>query len=122
MTKPIKFGLGAAFGSGKQVTSWIHLHDIANLYRFAVTQQLEGTFNAVTPHPITNEALTKMLAKKMHKPLFLPNIPQFIMKLMLGEMHNLLFSDQNVSAQKILDNGFAFKFPTPEDALTDIIQ
>ncbi|HLA55960.1 MAG TPA: TIGR01777 family oxidoreductase [Flavobacterium sp.] len=120
MEKPIKLGIGSPFGSGKQMQSWIHIDDLAALYYFAVKNNLEGVFNAVAPNPVSNETLTKAIADKLHKPLFMPNVPRFVMKLMLGEMHELLFSSQNVSSQKIRDNGFTFKFQRIDKALDDL--
>lgn len=122
MAKPIKIGFGAAFGNGKQIQSWIHVHDLARLYYFAVLNEWEGIYNATSPHPISNEAQTKLIAKILHKPLWLPNIPRFVMKLALGEMHDLLFNDKNVSAQKVISAGFTFGFPDPESALRDTLQ
>ena len=121
MLKPIKSGFGASFGNGKQQLSWIHIRDLSSLYFFAVKNHWEGTYNAVSPNPISNENLTKLMASKTNSLLFLPNIPRFFMKIILGEMHELLFSDQHVSAKKVLDSGFSFHFPTPEKALDDII-
>ena len=110
MLKPIKMGLGSPFGSGKQVQSWIHVEDLAKMYLFAIQNQWEGTFNAVAPNPVTNTELTKAIAKTINKPLFMPNIPKFAMKLVLGEMHQLLFSSQNVSSEKAEKNGFQFRY------------
>ncbi|KAB1155035.1 TIGR01777 family oxidoreductase [Flavobacterium luteum] len=121
MLKPIKLGLGSPFGDGKQMQSWIHLHDLAEMYFFAVKYSWEGVYNAVAPQPITNEALTKTIATILEKPLFMPNIPKFVMKLILGEMHELLFTNKNLSAQKAINEGFKFKFPTAEKALTNIL-
>lgn len=121
MLKPIKFGLGAAFGNGKQITSWIHLHDLASMYFFAAKNQWEGIFNAVAPDPVSNKKLTEQLAAAARRPLFLPNIPKFVMQLALGERHELLFTDTNVSPQKALDHGFTFKFPKLKIALNDLI-
>ena len=121
MIKPIQFGLGAAFGNGQQITSWIHIHDLAVMYFFAAKNQWEGIYNAVSPNPISNENLTKALANILHKPLFLPNIPRFVMRLMLGEMHELLFTNKNISAKKVIESGFQFQFPTIEKALSNII-
>lgn len=121
MLKPIRLGLGAAFGSGQQMTSWIHIHDLAAMYFFAVKNQWEGTYNAVSPNPISNQALTKALAEKLQKPLLLPNIPRFVMKWILGEMHELLFTNKNISPQKAIEAGFIFQFPTTEKALSNII-
>jgi hypothetical protein len=121
MLKTIKLGLGSSFGSGKQIQSWIHIHDIASLYYFAIQNQLEGVFNAVSPNPVTNEQLTFAIAKVLRKPLFMPNIPKFLMKLMLGEMHELLFENRNLSSKKIIDKGFVFKYKTIDEAMKNIL-
>lgn len=120
MVKPIKFGFGAAMGNGKQIQSWIHIDDLVSLYIFAIEKQLEGVFNAVSPNPISNDKLTNAIATTLKKPLFLPNIPEFIMKLILGEMSYLLFSSKNLSSQKIMDIGFKFQFPEIKKAISDL--
>lgn len=122
MIKPIKMGVGSGFGSGKQVQTWIHLADIAQLYYFVIQHQTEGIINAVAPQTITNQNLTKLLAQKLHKPLWLPNIPQFVMKLILGDMHILLFNDKNIIPKRALELGFKYQFPTIQEALNDIIK
>ena len=121
MVKPIKLGLGSPFGDGKQMQSWIHLHDLAAMYFFAVQNSWEGVYNAVAPNPITNETLTKTIATILRKPLFMPNIPEFVMKLLLGEMHELLFTNKNLSSKKAISSGFAFQYTTAEKALTNIL-
>ena len=120
MAKPIKMGLGSAFGTGKQMQSWIHIHDIAALYFFAISNDLEGVYNAVAPNPVSNEKLTMAIARVLKKPLFMPNIPKFVMKLLLGEMHELLFENRNLSDLKIIEKGFVFKYKTIEKALENI--
>ena len=122
MVKPIKFGVGAAFGSGQQYQSWIHLHDLAAIFSHVIENKCSGIYNAVSPHPVTNEVLTKAIAKTLDKPLFLPNIPKFVMKLILGEMHMLLFSSQHVSCRKLLDENFQFKFASLDKALHDLLK
>ena len=121
MLKTIKIGLGSSFGSGKQIQTWIHIHDIASLYYFAIKNDLDGVYNAISPNPVSNEELTFTIAKVLKKPLFMPNIPKFIMKLILGEMHELLFENRNLSAKKIIDKGFVFKFKTIDEALKNIL-
>lgn len=121
ITKPIKFGAGAAFGSGKQWQSWIHVKDLAALFVFAVQHNFEGTYNAVAPNPISNTELTKVAASVLSRPLILPNIPKFAMKLVLGEMHILLFESQRVSSQKVESEGFNFKFANIKPALEDLL-
>ncbi|MCO6175579.1 TIGR01777 family oxidoreductase [Flavobacterium sp. NRK F10] len=122
MLKPIKLGLGATFGSGKQYQSWIHIKDLARIFSFIMDNELEGIYNGVSPYPVTNEVLVKSIAQTLDKPLFLPGIPKMAMKLLLGEMHELLYSSQHVSARKILDEGFQFKYSNLDKALQDILQ
>ncbi|MEL0645512.1 TIGR01777 family oxidoreductase [Olleya sp. Ti.3.14] len=119
MAKPIKFGAGAAFGSGKQWQSWIHITDLANLFLHVLENKLEGVYNGVAPNPETNKQLTKSIAQQLKRPLFLPNIPESLMKLILGEMHILLFESQRVSSQKVEETGFNFIHYNLQSALQE---
>lgn len=122
MAKPIKYGVGAAFGSGEQYQSWIHVQDLVAIFQFVMENRLSGIYNGVAPYPVTNSELTKVIAKTLGKPLFLPNIPKFVMKLILGEMHQILFSSQHVSCRKLLDENFQFKFASLDKALNDLLK
>ena len=122
MAKPIKYGVGAAFGSGEQYQSWIHVQDLVAIFQFVMENQLAGIYNGVAPYPVTNSELTKAIAKTLGKPLFLPNIPKFVMKLILGEMHQILFSSQHVSCRKLLDLKYQFKFASLDKALNDLLK
>jgi len=122
MLKPIKMGIGSPFGSGKQVQSWIHIHDLVEMYFYAVQNELDGVFNAVAPNPVTNKKLTQEIASVVNKPLFMPNIPKFLMALILGEMHTILFASQNVSSEKIESEGFVFKYKHLDKALKNILE
>jgi NAD dependent epimerase/dehydratase family enzyme len=121
MMQPIQLGIGAPFGSGKQIQPWIHLHDLAALYLFAAEKEWEGVYNAVSPNSVTNEFFTKTLATVLRKPLFMPNIPPFLMKMILGERHELLFENRNISVQKALDAGFVFKYKYLDQALEQLL-
>lgn len=122
MVKPIQMGLGAAFGSGEQYQSWIHIQDLAQIFYFIMKYQYEGVFNGVSPYPVTNNEMTKAIGKVVGKPVFLPNIPKFTMKFILGEMHEILFSSQHVSARKLLDKGFQFQFASLDKALENLLK
>lgn len=122
MVKPIRLGIGAPFGSGQQYQSWIHIKDLVRIFSFVTENQLEGIYNGVSPYPVTNAELTKAIAQVVNKPLFLPGIPKIAMKFLLGEMHELLYSSQHVSARKILDKGFQFKYANLEKALQSLLQ
>lgn len=120
MVKPIKMGFGAAMGSGRQIQSWIHIKDLVALYYFMLENQLDGIYNAVSPNPVSNQELTTVIAKTLKKPLWLPNVPKFVMKLALGEMCDLLFSSKNLSSKKISNAGFQFQFPRVDRAIADL--
>ena len=121
MIKPIKFYIGSPLGSGKQWQSWIHIHDLARLFMFCIKESKKGIYNAVAPNPVTNKVLTKSIAKIIGKPLWLPNVPKFILKIMLGEMHIILLVSQNVSPKKIEDAGFAYKYSSLDSALENLL-
>lgn len=122
MLKPINMGIGSPFGSGKQVQSWIHINDLVELYLFAVQNELNGAYNAVAPNPVTNKKLTQEIAAVVKKPLFMPNIPKFLMALVLGEMHTILFASQNVSSDKIEEEGFKFQYKQLDKALINLLE
>lgn len=113
---PIKLGLGAAMGNGKQWQSWVHVKDLARMFIFSIENNLTGIYNGVGSFPVTNEEMTKILAKTLKKPYFLPNVPAFVLKLMLGEMHILLLESQKVSNEKIVHAGFNFEYNYFEEA------
>ena len=121
LVKPINLGLGSPLGSGEQWQSWIHLKDIAGIYLFLLKNQLEGKYNAVAPNPVQNKKMTKMIASKLDCPIWLPNIPAFLLKLILGEMSVLVLEGQLVSSQKIEKLGYQFKFYNLETALQDLL-
>jgi len=119
--QPIAFGLGASLATGKQYMSWIHIGDLIKLITFLVIENKEGVFNAVAPNPVSNSEFTKTIAKKIGKPLFLPNVPKFILKLLIGEMHEIVCESQNVSSNKIEALGFDFQYKKINEALTDLL-
>lgn len=123
VSTPINLFFGAALGSGEQQTSWIHIDDLCRMFIALVeNKSLSGVFNGVAPNPETNKKLTQLLAKQLGKPLILPNAPAFVIKLLFGEMGDMLLGSQHISAQKILDSGFTFQFPTAQKAIADLVQ
>tara|TARA_R110002072_G_scaffold131586_2_gene271330 strand:+ start:46719 stop:47621 length:903 start_codon:yes stop_codon:yes gene_type:complete len=108
--QPIEKGFGAPLGSGEQWMSWIHIEDIACLYVHILKNGLSGTYNAVAPNPVTNKNLTFKIAAALQKNIWLPNVPGFMLKLILGEMASLLLESQLVSSKKIEDSGYEFRF------------
>lgn len=122
MAPPFKLGLGGNLGSGQQWMSWIHLADLVNLIAHAIeSKSIKGIYNAVSPEPVRNEEFTKMLAARFGKKPFFA-APTFALKLALGEMAEMLLGSQRVSARKVLDSDFTFRFPALAAALADAIR
>ncbi len=117
---PIKFGFGAALGSGRQWVPWIHLQDVIDMYLFGIENLLTGVFNMVAPNPVTNQKLTVITAIQLHRPLWLPKVPAFALKLFMGEMSSVVLASTKVSAGKIEQAGFNFKYPTIKEAIREI--
>lgn len=122
MLPTINLGIGSPLGSGKQYMPWIHVKDICSIYEFALkNSQVEGAYNATSPQHTTNENLTKKIAEVVKKPLFMPNVPSFVLKLLFGELADALLEGSRASSQKIQEAGFQFKFPDLKAALEDLL-
>lgn len=114
----VKLGLGAPLGTGQQWLSWIHLDDLCRLFIAMLTDGAwQGLYNAVAPHPTTNEAFTEVLAEVLHRPLILPKVPAFALKLAMGEQSGIVLAGQRVSAEKVTTQGFEFAYPVLRGAL-----
>ena len=119
--QPIKNYVGAPLGDGKQWQSWIHVSDLARLFIYIKDNRMEGVFNGVAPNPVTNEVMTEVIAKQLEKPLILPKVPAFALKLMLGEMSTIVLGSQLVSSKKTLSTGFKFRYSQLKPALADLL-
>ncbi|MDB4061723.1 TIGR01777 family oxidoreductase [Vicingaceae bacterium] len=120
MAKPVKLFAGAALGTGKQYLPWIHIEDLCRMFIHAMENKLEGPFNAGAPNQVNNKTFTKVLAKVLNRPFFLPNVPAFVMKLLLGTRALLVLEGSRVSPEKIEQTGFKFEFTKLEEALREI--
>ncbi|AZB26603.1 TIGR01777 family protein [Chryseobacterium bernardetii] len=122
MLPPIKYGIGSALGSGKQYMPWIHIEDICSIYEFALKNtSFHGAYNAVSPQHTTNSELTKKIAEVLKKPLFMPNVPTFVLKILFGELANAILEGSRASSQKLQNAGFQFKFPDLYEALNSLL-
>jgi uncharacterized protein (TIGR01777 family) len=118
---PIKSGIGAPLGSGKQWIPWIHIDDAISMYLHGIqNRDCIGTYNMAAPHPVSNEEMTKAIARHFHKKLWLPNIPAFALKIIMGEMCTIVLSSTKAASSKIENTGFQFKYSDLELALKAI--
>jgi uncharacterized protein (TIGR01777 family) len=121
MLTPFRLGAGGPLGSGRQWMPWIHVADLARLYLHAAeTMSIVGPMNAVAPNPVRNSEFTKVLARQLHRPAFMP-APYFGLRLVFGEFAQVLFASQRVIPRVALDTGFVFQYPELAGALREIL-
>jgi uncharacterized protein len=118
LESPIKLGFGAVIGSGNQSIPWIHIDDLISLFQFGIEKNLEGVYHANSGNT-TNKQLTLLLAQKLNKKIWLPNVPEFVLKIILGEMSVLVLKGIKASNQKLLSEGFDFKHKILLSPITD---
>lgn len=120
--KPLRGGVAAILGSGRQIVSWIHIDDITRLYCHAIeNEKLQGVYNAVAYQPVSNKTLMLELAKQMRGKFYLPmHVPSFALKIALGEMSVEVLKSATVSNEKIRHAGFKFLYPSLEAALNQL--
>lgn len=120
MLPPFRLGAGGKLGDGRQWMPWIHHQDLAELFRWAAEKPIRGALNAVAPNPVTNADFTQELARALHRPAILP-VPKFALRLMFGEMAEILLASQRVMPNAAIAAGFAFRFPRLGAALADLL-
>lgn len=118
---PVKLFAGSPIGTGKQWMPWIHWQDAVAMYLFGIEKPgLTGVYNMAAPNPVTNKQLVQAIAKQLHRPLWLPNVPAFILKIIMGEMSILALCSTKASAGKIESAGFKFAYVDIEAALKEL--
>lgn len=122
MVKPVKMGFGSPLGRGTQEVPWIHLADLASMFVFALEKQIKGVYNGTAPISLSNRALMELIAKTLKKPFFMPAVPAFMLKMIMGESASIALEGNKVSSQKIENSGFKYTFSDPEKALNDLLK
>lgn len=116
--KPLKFGVASVLGSGRQVVSWIHIDDLVQLFIYALeNDHINGVYNAVAPQPVTNRQLIQAIAKSRNRFYITLPVPAFVLKVMLGEMSIEVLKSATVSAGKIQQAGFVFRYAEAGEAM-----
>jgi len=118
---PFKLGLGSIFGKGKQPFPFVHEKDVIAAFVWAVNDlDNSGIFNLVAPEHISNKEFTKTLAKILNRPAFF-SIPDFVLKLIMGEVAVLLTESPEVEPKNLIKLGFLFKYPDIKTTLAEIL-
>jgi uncharacterized protein (TIGR01777 family) len=121
MLLPFKLGFGGKIGTGKQMMSWIHIEDIVAAILHIQNTLLEGPINLTSGNAVSNKIFTGSLAKVLNRPCFF-NTPAILLKLIFGEMAEILLFGQDVIPNKLINSGFIFKHPTIDSALDDLLK
>ncbi len=123
LVTPTKFGVGAPVGNGKQWMPWIHIEDMARVYVKAVEDtNMSGAYNAAASQHANQKQMIIEIGKAIGRPVFLPPVPGFLVKTVLGEMAAVITEGSRVSNQKLLDTGFEFKYDKVQPALDNLLK
>lgn len=120
LVSAFKSKMGGKLGSGKQWMPWIHMSDSVGIYKFAVENEVSGVLNGTAPHPARNEALTEALGQVMGEPTKM-TVPEFALKMMFGEMSEVLLGSQKVLPEATLKSGYEFRYTDVKSALQDAV-
>jgi len=119
LTLPIKLGVGGKLGSGRQWFPWVHLRDEVRAIEFLLTADISGPVNLTAPETVTNAGATKVLGSVLKRPTLFP-APGFALKLLLGEMAQVLLLDSKRVVPRVLaEAGFTWDYPTFEGAVRE---
>jgi uncharacterized protein len=121
MLPPFRMGVGGKLGDGRQWMSWIHLEDLVGIFRLALEQRVTGPLNGVAPYPVINTEFTRTLAAALHRPAIFP-VPAFALKLLFGEMSQVLLDSQRVVPKAVEEAGYRFRFPQLAGAFADLLK
>lgn len=122
MVLPFKLGLGASISDGKQIMSWIHIDDmVAAILHIQNTEYLHGVINLTAPEPVLNKQFSQALAASLNRPCLF-STPAWLLKMLLGEMSDILLFGQNVVPSKLIDSSFVFKYKTIDCAFANLVQ
>lgn len=115
-------GLGSPLGNGRQWFSWVHQMDLVRILLFLLKREdLAGPFNCTAPAPVQNRELARVLAEVLKKPMIMPSVPGFLIRMVKGEFGNVLLKGQKVVPKRLLEAGFLFRYPNLRDALENLL-
>jgi len=118
MTAPTRAGLVVRLGPGNQYFPWIHIDDLCNVYYKTLTDSaMSGPYNAAAPHHVTHDMLMREVARQKGLPVFLPHVPAWLLRVVLGEMSVLLTTGSRISGERLSAAGFQFRYPDISSAL-----
>ena len=122
MMLPFKLFMGGPIGSGRQWFPWVHRDDLISIVMLALEKPvLSGPVNVAAPEHVTMKQFCTALGKAMHRPSWAP-APAFALRILLGEMSSMIITGQKVVPEKLMKNGYEFRFPDLVQALEDVVR
>jgi uncharacterized protein len=119
---PAKYGFLIQTGNGHQYMPWIHIEDLCGIYLKAIEDSnISGAYNAVSPQHATHKDFMRVLSGVVKRPVLFPNVPGYLIKLLLGEMSDVILKGSRVSSVKIRDSGYSFLFEDLEIAIRQVL-
>lgn len=123
MLTPVRLGVATPLGDGTQYIPWIHIDDLCAIYIKAIEDsEMCGAYNAVSPSYISNRDFIKTIAQVLQKPFWNISVPSFVLKLLFGQMSDIFLCGSRVSADKIIQAGYSFRFPDLQNALKNLLK
>jgi uncharacterized protein (TIGR01777 family) len=117
MLMPFKLGLGGPIGDGSQYMSWIHLEDVLQgIAHLIANESCKGVYNFTAPNPVTNAEFSHELAASLSRPCLF-KVPEFVLRMMMGEMADLVLYGQRVVPKRLEESGYQFIYPEISQAL-----
>ncbi len=117
-----KLGVYNYFGNGSQFYSWIHIDDLCKMILTSIADKgINGTYNAVTPDPLTNKTFMQEIMKALDSHGLLLPVPTFGLRLAMGEMADVVLNSNRVSADKWKNIGFQYGYSTLDTAIKDVV-
>ncbi len=122
LSKPVRYGVGAALGTGRQWMPWIHIHDLVRIYEQAMFDPaMKGEYNVAAPDQVTNRQFMRTVAQVLRRPFLLPPVPAILLRLALGELSSVLLQGSRVSIDRLVSTGFRFEHPELPSALKELL-
>jgi uncharacterized protein (TIGR01777 family) len=118
---PFRLFVGGALGSGNQWFPWVHVEDVVDLFLFSLDNNINGVVNAVSPDIVRMNEFCKVLGKMMKRPSNF-NVPEFVLKLVIGEAAEVILTGANVSPKRTIELGYKFIYPNLKSALKEILE
>ncbi len=121
ISKPVRYGFGTILGTGKQGVPWIHVDDLIRVFDCSLIQKWNGAYHANAGNT-TNELLTRGIAKVLKKRIWLPKVPSFTLRLVLGKMATVVLDGLQADNSKTVQAGIEFEFKTLDSALENLLK